>query len=131
LDEKTLNLLKGLLEKAHEKLRAAEELLKVEAYDDTVSRAYYCVFHATQALLLSEGLSADTHQGVLNLFGLYFVKTQKFDKRFGRILSNLKDDRENGDYEIFSTIDKDVAEESVKEAGEFLKEAERYLEKYS
>jgi len=60
---------------------------------------------------------------------LDFVKTGKFDKRFGRILSNLKDDRENSDYELFSGIDQEIAEESVKKAEEFLKEAERYLEK--
>jgi len=130
LDKKTLTLLNGLLEKAEEKLRSAEELLKISAYDDAVSRAYYCVFHAVQSLLLTEGLSADTHQGILTLFGLYFVKTGKFDKKFGRILSNLKDDRENGDYEIYSAIDKEVAEKSVKEAEEFLKETKDYLKKY-
>ncbi len=65
----------GFLEKAEQKLRAAEELLKVAAYEDAVSRAYYCAFHAAQAVLLAEGLSARTHQGVVNLFGLHIVKT--------------------------------------------------------
>jgi hypothetical protein len=56
--------------------------LKSKAYEDRVSRAYYAAFHATQALLFTEGLSADTHHGVVTLFGLHFVKTEKFDRRY-------------------------------------------------
>ncbi len=130
MDKKTISLLKGYTEKAKEKLRSAETLLKNDGYDDAVSRAYYCAFHAAQAILLTEGLSTETHQGVVNLFGLHFVKTGKFERRFGKMLANLKDDRENGDYEIYSAIDKESAEQSVQEAREFLKEAERYLADY-
>lgn len=130
MDKTVLSLLKGYIEKAQDKLRAAETLLKNKEYDDAVSRAYYCGFHAAQAILLTEGLSADTHQGVVNLFGLHFVKTGRFGKRFGRILANLKDDRENGDYEVYSAIDREVAEEAIQEAREFLKGAQQYLAKY-
>lgn len=131
MDKKTSTLLKGYLDKAQEKFHIAKHLLmKTDGYDDVVSRAYYACFHAAQAILLTEGLEADTHRGIVNLFGLHFVKTGKFDKRFGRILSNLKDDRENGDYEIFSAIDREVAEEAVQEAEEFLKEARNYLARY-
>ncbi len=130
MDKKTLSLLKGYIDKSKEKLRAAEILLKNEEYDDAVSRAYYSCFHAAQAVLLTEDLSADSHQGVVNLFGLHFVKTGKFDKKFGRMLVNLKDDRENGDYEIYSAIDRDVAESAVQEARDFLKAAQEYLAKY-
>lgn len=130
MDKKIQSLLKGYIEKAEEKLRMAETLLKNSGYDDAVSRAYYTAFHAAKAVLLTEGLTTETHQGVVNLFGLHFVKTGKFDKRFGRMLANLKDDRENGDYEIYSAIDKEVAEQAVNEAREFLKEAKQYLEQY-
>jgi len=129
LDKKTKSLVQGYLEKANAKLKVAETLLENKSFDDAVSRAYYCAFHATQALLLTEGLSANTHQGVVNLFGLHFVKTNKFDSRFGKHLSNLKDDRETSDYEIYSPIDKTTAETAVSEAIEFLAAAENYLAK--
>ena len=118
------------MDKAQAKLRVAKRLLKTGDYDDAASRAYYGAFHAAQAILLTEGLSANTHRGLVNLFGLHFVKTGKIDKQFGKFLSNLKDDRETGDYEIYSAIDKDVAETSVEEAVEFVKQAEKYLAKY-
>lgn len=130
MDKKVQSLLKGYLSKAEEKLKMAKKLLENEGYDDATSRAYYSSFHAAQAVLLTEDLSANTHQGLLNLFGLHFVKTGKFANRFGKMLSNLKDDRENGDYEIYSAIDKESAEQAINEADEFLKEAKRYLAKY-
>ena len=119
--------MKGALEKAAQKLQAAEQLLKLGYYDDTVSRAYYCAFHVAQAILSTEGLEARTHQGIVNLFGLHFVKTGKFGKEFGKYLANLKDDRENGDYEIYSAIDQETARHAVDEAAKFFKEAQRFL----
>ena len=75
MDKQTVSLIQGSLEKAKDKLRVAESLLKEGAYDDAVSRAYYSSFHATQAILLTEGLTASTHRGLVNLFGLHLVKT--------------------------------------------------------
>ena len=124
----TKALIIGYMHKANKKLEVAEKLLKSSDYDDAVSRAYYAVFHATQALLLTEGERAETHKGIVMLFGLLFVKTGKFSKNIGKYLANLKDDRESGDYEVFSYIDKDTAETAISESKEFLKEAKLYLE---
>lgn len=127
MDKKTATLVQGYLAKSGEKLRVAQGLLQRGEYEDAVSRAYYSVFHAAQAVLLTEGLSASTHQGLVNLFGLHMVKTGKFANKFGKYLSNLKDDRENSDYEIFSGVDPETAKLAVKEAEEFLAAAEQYL----
>jgi len=55
------------------------------------------------------------------------VQTGKFAKRIGKYLANLKDDRENVDYEIFSFIDEDTAQTAITEAKEFLSQAKQYL----
>ena len=130
MDKKTASLLQGYLDKAKGKFVVAETLLRASHYDDAVSRAYYAAFHAAQAVLLTEGLTATTHQGVVNLFGLHLVKTGKFEPRFGKFLANLKDDREDSDYEIFSTIDRGTTEQAVREAQEFLAAAEQYLRQF-
>ncbi len=44
-------------------------------------------------------------------------------------LANLKDEREAGDYEIFSYTDKETAESAIKEAEEFLAETKAYLKR--
>ena len=122
-------ILKGYLEKAEKKLEVAEKLFKTGDYEDSVSRAYYSVFHATQGLLLTEGQKADTHKGVVTLFSLLFVKTGKFRKELLKYLANLKDEREAGDYEIFSLTDKETAKSAINEAKEFLAETNAYLKR--
>jgi len=127
LDNTTQQLIDGYLEKAQKKLAGAEYLLAEGLYDDAVSRAYYAAFHAAQACLLTEGQSAETHRGVLTLFGLLLIKTGKLDRRYGKFLSNLKDDRETGDYEVFSTIDEPTATNALREAREFVAAITKYL----
>ncbi len=113
-----------------QKMAVAEKLYNSKDYEDAVSRAYYAAYHATQALLLTEGEQAKTHKGAVTLFGLFFVKTGKFKKNIGKYLANLKDDRESGDYEVFSYIDEETAKIAMNEAKEFLKEAQLYLKTF-
>ncbi len=127
MDLATKELIKGYIEKAEKKVKVAEKLLNSGDYEDAISRAYYAVYHASQALLLSVGQRAETHKGLVTLFSLLFVKTGKFKKDLGRYLANLKDDRESSDYEVFSYIDSETAEKGIKEAKEFLKETKKYL----
>lgn len=127
MEQTIKELIKGYMEKAEKKLEVARKLFKTGDYEDAVSRAYYAVYHATQALLLSEGEKAETHKGVVTLFGLLFVKTGKFKRNLGKYLANLKDDKESGDYEVFSYIDRETAETALEEATEFLAESKKYL----
>jgi uncharacterized protein (UPF0332 family) len=129
LEATTKEILKGYLEKAERKLEVAGKLFASGNFEDDVSRAYYAVFHATQGLLLTEGQKADTHKGVVTLFSLLFVKTGKFKKDFLKYLTNLKDEREAGDYEILLYTDRETAETAIAEARKFLAESKSYLKK--
>jgi uncharacterized protein (UPF0332 family) len=94
----------GQIAKAGEKLNAAQVLIKGGFLDDAISRAYYAIFHAASAVLLSEGISVESHSALKDLFGLHFVKPGKIDRKYGRILSKLKDERETGDYDIYTSL---------------------------
>jgi uncharacterized protein (UPF0332 family) len=126
LDESTSQLLDSQMKKARQKLDVASKLIESGDYDDAVSRAYYAAFHAAQAMLASQGVEADTHAGVRTLFHLHFIKSKRLDPKFGRF-KNLKDDREEGDYDIVSTVDSEIARNGLREAKEFVDEAERFL----
>ena len=129
MDKGTSLVIRAHLDKAANKIAAAMSLYKSKNYDDSVSRSYYAAFHAAQAVLHSAGLTTGTHQGLVNLFGLHFVKSGKFDKKFGKFLACLKDERETSDYEIYSTIDKEDALNAISEAKAFIKESRSYLSK--
>lgn len=61
------------------------------------------------------------------MFGLHLVMKGKFDKKYGRWLNKLKDERENGDYDIFTDFDKDDADSAIVQAEEFLRAVKRFL----
>ncbi len=104
MDRAQQELIQGYLAKAREKARVAHDLFAKGDWDDSVSRAYYAAFHAAQAALLTEGQRGETHKGLVTLFGLLLVKTGKFEKRWGKFLANLKDDREAGDYDALRIL---------------------------
>jgi uncharacterized protein (UPF0332 family) len=127
LDNATRALIGSYLAKARDKSRVARELRDRGDWDDAVSRAYYAAFHAAQAALLTKGQRADTHPRVVVLFGLLLVKTGKLDRRWGKFLANLKDDREAGDYDPLSYVEEDTAARAVQEADELVAAVARYI----
>jgi len=129
LDTKVEDIVSGQIEKSEEKLKAARSLLDGGFFDDAISRAYYAIFHAASAVLLSEEMTVESHSALKTVFGLRFIKTGRIDRRFGRILSRLKDDRENGDYDVFSDFNFQDAREAIEKAEEFLIEMKKFLGK--
>lgn len=117
------------LKKAQEKLQAAKALFRDGFLDDVISRAYYAIFHAASAVLLSKGITVDSHSGLKTMFGLHFIKTGEISKEYGRSLNKLKDERENGDYDIFVSFEKEDAIDAIKEAEEFINAMREYLKK--
>ncbi len=55
------------------------------------------------------------------------MKTGKLDRKWGRALANLKDDRETGDYEAMSWIDEETARRAVEEAEGFVEAVGAYI----
>lgn len=121
------DVIKLMLNKAHEKLTTAEIDFNNERFDDSISRAYYAVFHAISALLLSKGMHYSSHAQVIGSFNREFVKTKIFPKTFTRIIQRLFEERQIGDYDIESEITFKDAQKNLSDArkiinaiGEFL-----------
>lgn len=127
MKESVREMIKSQIEKSKEKLNAAKTLCREGFADDAISRAYYSMFHAVSAVLLSKDITVDSHSALKTMFGLYFIKTGEIDKKYGRWLNRLKDDRENGDYDIFTGFEAEDAKAAVKDAENFLNEMKRLL----
>ncbi len=104
--------IKLTLEQAKERIESAEALLKINNYRDAISRAYYAFFDAATPALLTQGIVAKTHHGLILLFEKHFIKTQKVPMKIGRWLTKAKQAREEVDYERR----KEVSQESVESA---------------
>ncbi|MFO8077256.1 MAG: HEPN domain-containing protein [Thermoplasmatota archaeon] len=66
---------KEYLDQAEEELNASYVLLNEKFYREAVSRTYYSMFHATQALLVLKEIYPKSHKGVIQKFGEEFIKS--------------------------------------------------------
>jgi uncharacterized protein (UPF0332 family) len=95
--------------------RASEVLAEVHVHvehrfwNTAVNRLYYACYYAVSALLVSKGISATTHSGVRQMFGLHFIKEELIPKDLGKFYSDIFDMRQTGDYEDYL----DFTEEDV------------------
>ncbi|HIE29493.1 TPA: HEPN domain-containing protein [Candidatus Poribacteria bacterium] len=85
------------IKKAEKFLSTAKHVLSIGDYDSCVSRCYYAMFFMAEAALLTKGLSASSHKGVISLFGKRFVKTEIFERELGKALNDAYDKRLVGD----------------------------------
>lgn len=76
-------------EKAHATLWEVEDMIATEHWNLAVQRMYYACFYMASALLLSAGLKAQTHNGVVGQLGLNYVSKGLLTKDEGRLYSRL------------------------------------------
>jgi len=113
------------IESARKTFEAAKVLADNGFWNSAVNRLYYALFYAVNALLVLNGIRTKSHSATRSQFSLLFVKTGKFDKKYGLLLSELFDWRQKGDYEnIF-----DYDNESVKPLFEPVSEMIDLIEK--
>lgn len=86
------------LEKATKTLEEARCNLPMQFWSLIANRMYYAAYYAVSALLIVNGHTAKTHETILRVFGLYFVKTGVFSTEQGRLYNKLFTLRLTGDY---------------------------------
>jgi uncharacterized protein (UPF0332 family) len=116
-----------LLEKSAQSIDAASLLLRDNYVDFSVSRAYYAMFYALEALLLSREYSFNKHSAVIAAFGKEFVKSGIFDKRFHRFVMGAFDLRNVGDYGSMHAVSAEKAQQTIDEAHELYEAINIYL----
>ncbi len=115
--------------RAKENLEEAKILLEEKSYRGAISRAYYSFFEAANAALITKGLVAKTHAGVIQLFSLNFVKTNEIPVKFARFFNRAREAREEADYQFLKEFTKKETERIIKTANEFLEEIEEKFKK--
>lgn len=117
------------INRGNESLKAAETLFRNGLWCDSISRSYYAAFHFVQALLITLGIEAKSHQGMQRLFSLHFVKTGIFEPRYARILSKAQKFREESDYDPASVFTKEDAGERIEEVKDIIEKITAHLKK--
>jgi len=116
------------LDKAHDDLRTAREMLKVRGWRGVVNRAYYTVFHIASAALLWRDIERAKHSGIMSAFGEFLVKPGFIEPEYARIYADAREWREEQDYsDAARALDEQTAAQIVNDAERFVARLERYL----
>ena len=117
------------LESALDTLEAAKVLAENKFWNSAVNRLYYAAFYAVNALLVINDIQTKSHSATKSQFSKYFVKTGKFDKKYGQLLSNLFDWRQKGDYGNIFNFDSQKVMPLFQPVEEFIKRIEAEIGK--
>jgi hypothetical protein len=93
---------------AREALDAARLLRDSALTRSSIDRAYYAAFHAASALLAAVGVYPGTHDGVIAMLSLHFVKPGALPGTTGKDLQHLYNQRLIADYKGY--LDQDISE---------------------
>jgi len=118
-DKKALSELR--IKKAYEFLEDARANFKDGRYKTSVNRCYYAVMNAARALLILEGSNPETHEGVITMLSLRFIKPGLLPADIIKSYKLLLSRRTDVDYGDFETIDSKDANDSLKLSGEIIK----------
>jgi len=92
-----------------------------------VNRAYYSIFYAALALLVTVNVEPTKHAGVLAKFDEFFIRQGVFPKEMSKIIHHAFDMRQAGDYQKSKVITAEQAAQVLDLAEEFVKKAEEKL----
>jgi uncharacterized protein (UPF0332 family) len=98
-EEERIEYSKLRIESALNTFEAAKVLAQNGFWNSAVNRLYYSIFYTVNALLVRNEVYVQTHAGMRNQFSKLFIKTGKLDKKYGKLLVQLYDWRQKGDYE--------------------------------
>lgn len=108
-DEEREAIVSFRIQKAKDTLVEAQGISTLGYWNAVANRLYYACFYMTSALLTRNGHAAQTHSGIIHLFGLNFVRTGLISRDAGKIYSKLYEIRQTGDYDdLFNLSEEDV-----------------------
>jgi uncharacterized protein (UPF0332 family) len=70
-DNNDLEIIKMMLKKGRKKLKSAVINFENECFDDSVSRAYYAVFHTISAVLMTKKITCSSHKETIGAFNVF------------------------------------------------------------
>lgn len=116
-----------LLDKAERTLRVAK-LTLAEGFDEfAVSHAYYAMFHAASAILLSRGLAFKTHSGAHTAFATEITRVGLLPAELHSWLVSAANDRLAANYLTGHDLGREDAVKHIERADAFLRHAYRFL----
>ena len=116
------------IEKATEMLAPLDLLVKNEYWGTIANRLYFALYHAVNALLISEEHNAYERQDVEILFFIHFIKTGLFDEDDSKLYTQLHELRERADYNCAYEIGEEEIVPKIAPTKELIEKIKQYIE---
>lgn len=97
--EERIAVVEFRLEKAQRAYHEACQVAELKFWETTANRLYYAAYNAVSALLIAYGHAAQSHSGVIHLFGQTFIKSGTLPPEAGKLYHQLFSMRLTGDYD--------------------------------
>ena len=117
------------IQKAKETWKEAEGIAKLGYWNAVINRLYYACYYLTSALLIHNGHSAQTHSGVIRLFGLNFIAKGIISKELSKFYSKLFELRQTGDYDDLYNLTEEEVQPLIGLAFKYIMELESLIKK--
>ena len=127
LKEENIALANYRIEKAKACLKASKILLDDECYSDSANRSYYAIFHAINALNALDDVGFKKHSGVMSNFNQKYIKTDIFEKEYGKIANSAFEIRKDNDYADFYVVSKNEVIEQHESAVKFVDRINKHI----
>lgn len=115
------------IESAYKTYDAARLLADNNYWNSSVNRLYYSFFYAVNALLFKNDIIAKSHSTTKSQFTDHFIKNGIFEKKYGRLFSQLLDWRQRGDYANIDEYSKDMVEPLFDHVKEIIDQIKSYI----
>ena len=121
------NMIDIYFEKAVTSLSSAILLFELNDYNGAANRAYYSVFQAASALLLTKNIERYSHKHVHRAIFEEFAESGKIPRDFDITIKKIEAMRTTGDYSKIKSVTKEEIGESISEAKAFLNNTKKLI----
>ena len=106
-DQERSDIVRYRIKNATDTLKEVDVHIQNQFYNTAANRLYYACYYAVSALLIANGIASKSHDGVIQMFGLHFIRTGVFPAHYGKFYSQLFKERQTGDYEDLFNHDRE------------------------
>jgi uncharacterized protein (UPF0332 family) len=126
-NEERKSVVQFRMEKAKNTFSEITLLTDNALWQTAANRLYYACYYAVSALLVQNGIEAQTHHGIINQMGLFFVRTGLLSQEQGKLYKRLFELRQTGDYSDWIIIKEEDVKPLIEKAEHFIKTIEQLI----
>jgi len=126
-DGELKSLIDYRLLRAEETIQEARLMQREGHWNACANRLYYAAYYGVSALLLQGGYVSTKHSGIKALFNQHYIETGILSLEDGRLYNRLFDQRQEGDYIDFVTLDAEIVAPLVDETDCFIQRIRRVI----